>query len=142
MLALFLATASFQAPLTSAFTSNVVSSPRAASPVAIGGFKLPDFGGGSNFQLFPSDVNFMDVDGDDVVIRSASAGRVDLYVNKELKFEAASMKLNGNTLEITGKVKQGFAFLGALGFNLEDIVTEGVTPKDPAYLEKALALVE
>ena len=104
-------------------------------------FELPSFGGG-DFRLFPDDVEFTDVDGDYVVVRKASGGTVDLYVNKKLKFEGARMNSNGNMLEVTGSVKQGFAFLGALGFQLEDIVTEGVQPTNPADLEKAMALVE
>merc|ERR1719331_1485741 len=116
-------------------------SPRARAPQAMAGFELPSFFGGESFQLFPSDVEFTDVDGDYIVLRKALGGKVDLYVNKKLKFEGARMVVNGNTLEITGRVKQGFAFLGALGFQLEDIVTEGVTPANPADLEKAAALV-
>jgi hypothetical protein len=111
---------------------------RAPAPQAI---QLPFFGGGDDFQLFPSDVEFKDVDGDYIVLRKAAGGKIDLYVNKKLKFEGARMVVNGNTLEVTGSVKQGFAFLGALGFQLEDIVTEGVTPANPADLEKAAALV-
>ena len=119
---------------------------RAPVAQAIGGFELPKFElpsfGGGDFRLFPDDVEFTDVDGDYVVVRKASGGTVDLYVNKKLKFEGARMSSNGNMLEITGSVKQGFAFLGALGFQLEDIVTEGVQPTNPADLEKAMALVE
>jgi hypothetical protein len=121
---------------------------RAPVPQAIGGFELPKFDlpsfGGGDFQLYPSDCEFTDVDGDYVVIRKAGSGKVDLWVNKKLKFEGARMTLNSNgkVLEITGSVKQGFAFLGALGFQLEDIVTEGVQPSDPADLEKAMSLVD
>ena len=42
---------------------------------------------------------------------------------------------------ITGTVKSSTP-LSLLGFNLEDIVTEGTTPADPADLEKAIALLK
>ena len=129
------ATVSFHGPAN----SRALLNPRAAAPKAIGALF-----GGPEFRLFPSDVQFTDVDGDDVVIRPVPGGtRIDLYVNKKLKFEKATMtkSASGDMLEIQGSVKQGFAFLGALGFQLEDIVVEGVKPRDPADVEKAMALV-
>merc|ERR1719238_1845476 len=71
----------------------VAPSARAASPVALGDFKLPEipnpfggllegFGGGDDFRLFPDDVQFSDVDGDLVTLRGKGA-TVDLYVGKK-----------------------------------------------------------
>ena len=126
------------------------SVPRAPAPLALGGFEMPKlpelpnpFGGGNDFQLFPSDVQFTDRDGDVVVLRPVQAGKVDFYVNKSLKLQGATLQksADGQMLEITGKIQTPFAFLGALGFKLEDIVTEGTVPQDPEDLDKAMALV-
>lgn len=51
------------------------------------------------------------------------------------------MQRTGNTLEITGTIKKGTP-LSFLGFNLEDTVTEGTTPSDPADADKAMGLVQ
>jgi len=107
--------------------------------------KLPDlgglFGGGDDFQLLPSDVEFTDVDGDAVVLRKRSGGRVDFYVNRKIQLSEARVLVKGNSLEITGTVKKGTP-LSLLGFNIEEVVTEGTTPRDPEVLEKVTALVE
>mgnify|MGYP006879435106 CR=1 FL=1 len=58
----------------------------------------------------------------------------------DLRLEKARMVENGGTLEITGKVKKSTP-LSMIGFNLEEITTEGVTPRDPADVERAMALV-
>ena len=70
-------------------------------------------------------------------------GKIDFYVNKSLKLSGATLQksADGTMLEITGKIQTPFAFLGVLGFNLEDIVTEGTVPNDPADVEKAMGLV-
>ena len=147
LLSLVVGFAAFTAPMGRMVqpSQGVVTS-RARTPVAIGGFKMPEipnpFGGDGDFQLYPSDVDFTDVDGDYVVLRKTVGGKIDFYVNKKIKLEGARMAANGNMLEITGSVKQGFSFLGPLGFALEDIVTEGVTPTSPDDLAKAMALVE
>ena len=82
-------------------SQGVVTS-RARTPVAIGGFKMPElpnpFGGGDDFQLYPSDVEFNDVDGDNVVLRKTVGGKIDFYVNKKIKLEGARMMANGNML--------------------------------------------
>ena len=115
---------------------------RTATPVAIGDFKLPsfDFGGGGDFRRFPDDVSFMDSDGDEVTLRKTSGSRIDFYVGTKIRLSDAAMVRKGNTLEITGKIKKGTP-LSLLGFNLEDFVTEGVTPRDPAECDKAMALI-
>lgn len=106
---------------------------------------LPDlggiFGGGDDFQLFPSDVEFTDVDGDVVVLRGKSGTSVDFYVNRKLLLSNARLKRTGNGLEITGTVKKGTP-LSWLGFNVEEVVTEGTTPRDPEVLDKAMALMQ
>jgi len=96
----------------------------------------------NRFEQREGDVAFTDVDGDNVVVRKAAGDKVDLFVNEEQRLARATIVSNGGMLEVTGSVKQGFAFLGALGFELEDIVTEGVTPSNPVDLQKAMALVQ
>jgi len=133
--------------------SRVVGMPASASaarsnaPVAIGGFKMPEmpsfggFGGGDDFQLIPSDVQFKDVDGDTVTLRAVSGGKVDFFVNGKLRLSKAVLVKNGNSLEITGTVTKGTP-LSAIGFNLEDVITEGTTPMDPADCDKAIATAQ
>lgn len=154
--------------------SRVVGMPASASaarsnaPVAIGGFKMPEmpsfggFGGGDDFQLIPSDVQFKDVDGDTVTLRAVSGGKVDFcknacpnsppltspwlpifgtVVNGKLRLSKAVLVKNGNSLEITGTVTKGTP-LSAIGFNLEDVITEGTTPMDPADCDKAIATAQ
>jgi len=128
---LLAASVAFHAPL-----SSHVAMKRAPAPQAIGGF----FGGGGDLQLFPDDVQFKDVDGDTVTLRGVR-GKVDFYVNGKLTLSSARMQRTGNTLEITGTIKKGTP-LSFLGFNLEDTVTEGTTPSDPADADKAMGLVQ
>ena len=100
-------------------------------------------GGNKNFQLFPSDLQFKDKDGDTVTLRPVKAGRVDFFVNGDLKLSEASLQKSGDgaMLEITGTVSTDFPFLGLLGFKLEDVVTEGTVPTDSEDVDKAMALV-
>jgi len=91
-------------------------------------------------KLSPLDVRFTDVDGDVVTLRPNGGSAVDFYVGNDLRLEKARMVENGGTLEITGKVKKSTP-LSMIGFNLEEITTEGVTPRDPADVERAMALV-
>ena len=143
MLHVVIAVATFTPPVPQVSARSVV--PRAGSPVAIGGFKMPempsmpDFGGGGNekLQLFPDDVQFTDVDGDTVTIRPLGGKKVDFFVNGKIRLSKAILVQNGNMLEITGTITKGTPF-SIIGFNLEDIVTEGTTPKDPADVEKAM----
>ena len=65
-----------------------------------------------------------------------------MYVNRKEKLKGATIKVNGNMLEITGKVKKGFGGIVLPGFELEEIVTEGVQPTNPEDLAKAMALIE
>ena len=100
------------------------------------------FGGGDgDFRLFPDDVSFTDRDGDQVVLRKTIGNRVDFYVNKKMRLSGARMVRNGDTLEVTGTIKKGTP-LSFLGFNLEDVVTEGCVPSDAAACDAAMALVE
>ena len=149
ILNLVVATSLAFAPPTTRVTAMSRASLRAPAPLALGGFELPKielpnpFGGDDGFQLYPSDVEFTDRDGDVVVLRPVQAGKIDFYVNKSLKLSGATLQkaADGTMLEITGKIQTPFAFLGVLGFNLEDIVTEGTVPNDPADVEKAMGLV-
>eukprot|EP00320_Phaeocystis_rex_P019904 CAMPEP_0119058880 /NCGR_PEP_ID=MMETSP1178-20130426/3131_1 /TAXON_ID=33656 /ORGANISM="unid sp, Strain CCMP2000" /LENGTH=157 /DNA_ID=CAMNT_0007039867 /DNA_START=38 /DNA_END=511 /DNA_ORIENTATION=+ len=100
--------------------------------------KLPDFGG-SQLELRPGDLQFRDVDGELVTLRS-NYGKVDLFVDSKLRLSNARLIRNGDMLEISGEITKGTP-LGLLGFNLKDYVTEGVTPADPADADRAMALV-
>jgi len=71
-----------------------------------------------------------------------TSNKVDLFVNKKPVLSGATLKANGNMLEVTGKVKKGFGGIILPGFALEEMVTEGITPKDPADFASAMALVE
>ena len=65
---------------------------------------------------------------------------MDFYVGGKLKLESAVMVRNGNALQFTGKETKGTP-LSMLGFNLEETITVGATPRDPADVDKAMALV-
>ena len=101
---------------------------------------LPNPFGGGSLELYPSDVQFQDIDGDVITLREAR-GKVDFYVGNQVKLSGARLRRNGNTIEITGTVKKGTP-LSFLGFNLEDVITEGVTPVNAADCDAAMALVE
>ena len=148
MLAAILAlTSAFTAPghLASAPTRAYASAPTRAHVSAIGDFKLPDLPKlplpdlpnpfAEEFRLFPDDVQFTDVDGDEVVLRP-KLGKVDFYVNKKLRMENCRIAINGDTIEISGTMQKGTP-LSFLGFNIVETVTEGAKPRDPAALELA-----
>ena len=111
-----------------------------------GGFGLPElpnpFGGGGDddFRLYPDDFEFKDVDGDMVVLRVARGSlQVDYYVNRKLRISKANLVKNGNMLEISGRIQKPTGFMN---FALEEYVTEGTTPADPADVDRAMALVQ
>jgi hypothetical protein len=142
-LALTLCAAFVPSPLRGSGHLAVASSPARSLPlVAIGNFKMPEMpsfgGGGDDFKLFPSDVQFTDVDGDTVTIRPLGASKIDFYVNGKLRLSKAVLAKNGNMLEITGTITKGTPF-SIIGFNLEDVITEGTQPRDPADCDKAVA---
>ena len=58
----------------------------------------------------------------------------------KLKLEGTVMVRSGNALQFTGKETKGTP-LSMLGFNLEDTITVGATPRDPADVDKAMELV-
>ena len=91
-------------------------------------------------KLGPRDVVFTDKDGDEVVLQPNAGGTVDFWVGNKLVLEKARLERNGDSLEITGTIKKGTP-LSMLGFNLEEIATEGTTPRDPDDVDKAMALV-
>ena len=127
-------------------------------------------GGDDSFKLFPDDVQFVDTDGETVTIRPVvrtqglerwtslrtrtlcssptidplrgqpGMKKVDFYVNGKLRLSKAVLARNGNMLEITGTITKGTPF-SIIGFNLEDVVTEGTQPRDPADCDKAMAVV-
>lgn len=112
--------------------------------IDLGGIEFESFGDKWNapgdLQLIPSDVQFEDVDGDTITFRGVRNGKVDYYVGKKLKLSGAVLTQSGSSLQVTGTVKKGTP-LSFLGFNLEESVTDQMTPKDPEMLEKAMALV-
>ena len=57
-----------------------------------------------------------------------------------MDLEGTVMVRSGNALQFTGKETKGTP-LSMLGFNLEDTITVGATPADPADVDKAMALV-
>ena len=61
---------------------------------------------------------------------------MDLYIGGKLKLEGTVMVRSGNALQFTGKETKGTP-LSMLGFNLEDTITVGATPRDPADVDKA-----
>ena len=65
---------------------------------------------------------------------------MDLYIGGKLKLEGTVMVRNGNALQFTGKETKGTP-LSMLGFNLEETITVGATPRDPADVDKAMELV-
>ena len=67
--------------------------------------------------------------------------QVDFYVGGELKLEGAIVVRSGNGLQFTGKETKGTP-LSFVGFNLEDTITVGATPADPANADLAMALVK
>ncbi len=83
----------------------------------------------------------VDKDGDEVTFQPSFSGTVDFYVGSKLMLEGARLVQNGDSLEITGKIKKGTP-LSMFGFNLEEIMTEATTPRDPADLDRAMALVK
>ena len=56
---------------------------------------------------------------------------MDLYIGGKLKLEGTVMVRSGNALQFTGKETKGTP-PSMLGFNLEDTITVGATPRDPA----------
>ena len=93
-----------------------------------------------DLKLIPTDVQFQDKDGDTITFRGVRGGKVDYYVGKELKLQGAILTQNGDALQVTGKVTKGTP-LSFIGFNLEDTITDQMTPADPEDIAKAMALV-
>ena len=85
------------------------------------------------------DVQFKDSDGDLVTLRPKGA-MVDMYVGSDLRLSNARMSRDGNMLKLSGVVTKGTP-LSFLGFNIEENLTEGVTPVDPADADRAMELV-
>ena len=113
--------------------------------IDFGGIEFESFGDKWNspgdLKLIPSDVQFEDVDGDVITLRGTRGGRVDYYVGKKMKLEKAVLEQSGNSLLVTGKISKGTP-LSMFGFNLEETITDQMTPKDPEAVAKAMALVQ
>lgn len=98
---------------------------------------LPDLRG-----LFPSDVQFLDVDGEELTFRSNENGAtVQYWVNGKGRMRSASIREVDGSLQISGTIKKPVPLFSLIGFNLEDFVTDVATPKDPAVMKQAMALV-
>lgn len=110
----------------------------------LGGIEVEAFGdqfaAPGDLKLLPSDVQFVDVDGDTITLRGVYGGKIDYYVGKTLKLSGAILAESGGSLQITGTTKKGTP-LSFLGFNLQETITDSMTPKDPEDLAKAMALV-
>ena len=98
---------------------------------------LPDLKG-----LFPSDVQFLDVDGEELTFRSNENGAtVQYWVNGKGRMRSASIREVDGSLQISGTIKKPVPLFSLIGFNLEDFVTDVATPKEPAVLKQGMALV-
>ena len=110
----------------------------------LGGIEIEAFGdkfaAPGDLKLIPSDVQFSDVDGDTITLRGVPGRKVDYYVGKDLKLSGAVLTANGGSLQVTGTVKKGTP-LSFLGFNMEETITDQMTPQDPEDLSRAMALV-
>jgi hypothetical protein len=115
--------------------------PKLPNPFGDGGPSFPELPNpfAEEFVSKPGDVSFIDTDGEQVTLRKVG-GKVDFYVGGKLKLESAVMVRNGNALQLSGKETKGTP-LSMLGFNLEDTITVGATPANPADVDKAMALV-
>lgn len=110
----------------------------------LGGIEFESFGdkwdGPGDLQLIPSDVQFKDVDGDTITLRKVRNGKIDYYVGKTLKLSGAVLTTSGNSIQVTGTIKKGTP-LSFIGFNLEETITDQMTPADPEDLAAAQALI-
>ena len=112
--------------------------------IDLGGIEIESFGDKWNkdgdLQLIPSDVQFKDVDGDTITFRGRGQSKVDYYNGSKLMLKKAVLEVKGTNLLVTGTVQKSTP-LSLLGFNLEDTITEQITPVDPDDLVKASALI-
>ena len=92
-------------------------------------------------RLYPSDVQFTDSEGDEITLRGKGGTKIEYYSNGKGRMRSASLKVNGNALQISGIIKKPVPIFSLIGFNLEEFVTDVTIPKDPADLDKAMALV-
>jgi len=92
-------------------------------------------------RLFPTDVQFFDVDGEELTFRGKGGRTVEYWVNKKGRMREARIKQDGNSLQISGSIRKPVPLFSLIGFNLEDFVTDVATPKDPADVDKVMALV-
>ena len=112
--------------------------------IDLGGIEIESFGDKWNkdggLKLIPSDVQFKDVDGDTITFRGRGGSIVDYYKGSKLMLKKAVLEVKGANLLVTGTVQKSTP-LSMLGFNLEDTITEQITPADPDDLAKASALI-
>lgn len=92
-------------------------------------------------RLFPNDVQFKDVEGDEITLRGNGGNKVEYYSNGKGRMRSAKLRLDGNSLQISGEIKKPVPIFSLIGFNLAEFVTDVATPRDPADLDKAMALV-
>ena len=93
-------------------------------------------------RLYPSDVQFYDVDGDEITLRSKGGRTVEYWVGGKGRMRAARLRKDGDSIQISGEIKKPVPLFSLIGFNLEESVTDVATPKDPADVDKAMALVQ
>mmetsp|Transcript_75559 Transcript_75559/g.200926 ORF Transcript_75559/g.200926 Transcript_75559/m.200926 type:complete len:158 (-) Transcript_75559:212-685(-) len=117
-------------------------------------FKLPkiDFGGiefeegretTTRLKTGPGDVQFADRDGDIITLKKSPRApkAVDYYNGEVMKIRDAQMVQRGSGLVLSGVDRTDWKFKFFSG-NFKDIIDELVEPKDPADVDRALALLE
>eukprot|EP00966_Prymnesium_polylepis_P306729 7087923-Prymnesium_polylepis.1 len=74
---------------------------------------LPDLGG-----LYASDVQFMDVEGDEITLRGKGGGVVEFWNNGKGRMRSAKLRLSGNSIQISGEIKKPVPIFSMIGFNM------------------------
>ena len=88
------------------------------------------------------DVQFVDTDGDTITLRKSPRGKyVDYYAGELLKIQDGTLERSGSMLQVSGIDQSDWKFKFFNG-NFKSEITDGMTPRDPAVLDAAMALVE
>ena len=88
------------------------------------------------------DVQFVDTDGDTITLRKSLRGKyVDYYAGELLKIQDGTLERSGSMLQVSGIDQSDWKYKFFNG-NFKPEITDGMTPRDPAVLDAAMALVE
>ena len=88
------------------------------------------------------DVQFVDTDGDTITLRKSLRGKyVDYYAGELLKIQDGTLTRSGGMLQVSGIDQSDWKYKFFNG-NFKSEITDGMTPRDPAVLDAAMALVE